>query len=351
MSSLTDRLEQHQIAVYLGALAAGAAAGWGWPAGASMWEAAIYPVLGLVLYATFLQVPFTRLTAAFRDARFLGAVLAVNFVIVPLVVALLTMMLPLPQAVLLGVLLTLLTPCIDYVIVFSRLAGGDSQRLLAAAPLLMLAQMALLPVYLWLFVGPDLADIVAIGPFLEAFGILIVVPLVLAWATEVLAGRHRSGAAVTSAMTAAMVPLMAATLFVVVAGQFPKIADQTDQVLRVVPIYIGFLVVMGRAGGVAPAATGHRPGAGAGLLRRDPQFPGGVAAGVGAARGVCHHAGHRGHPDVGRTGRDGDLCAAGAADGVRAAGRRGALVTPFRGARGCPIWLRHCADSSSRSPV
>ena len=248
MSSLTDRLEQHQIAVYLGALAAGAAGGWGWPAGASMWEAAIYPVLGLVLYATFLQVPFTRLTAAFRDARFLGAVLAVNFVIVPLVVALLTMMLPLPQAVLLGVLLTLLTPCIDYVIVFSRLAGGDSQRLLAAAPLLMLAQMALLPVYLWLFVGPDLADIVAIGPFLEAFGILIVVPLVLAWATEVLAGRHRSGAAVTSAMTAAMVPLMAATLFVVVAGQFPKIADQTDQVLRVVPIYIGFLVVMGLLG-------------------------------------------------------------------------------------------------------
>lgn len=94
---------------------------------------------------------------------------------------------------LLSVLLTLLTPCIDYVIVFSGLAGGDSQRLVAAAPLLMLAQMLALPVLLWLFAGPELADTVEVGPFLEAFGILIVLPLSLAWATEALAARHRAG--------------------------------------------------------------------------------------------------------------------------------------------------------------
>lgn len=34
--------------------------------------------------------------------------------------------------------MVLLTPCIDYVIVFSGLAGGSSDRLLAAAPVLML---------------------------------------------------------------------------------------------------------------------------------------------------------------------------------------------------------------------
>ena len=65
--------------------------------------------------------------------------------------------------------MVLLTPCIDYVIVFTRLAGGSDRRLLAAAPLLMLAQMALLPVYLWLFMGSELADIVEPGPFVEAF--------------------------------------------------------------------------------------------------------------------------------------------------------------------------------------
>jgi hypothetical protein len=65
------------------------------------------------------------------------------------------------------------------VIVFSGLAGSDNQRLVAACPLLMLAQMLALPDLLWLFVGPELADIVEVGPFLEAFGILIVLPLAL----------------------------------------------------------------------------------------------------------------------------------------------------------------------------
>lgn len=250
-SHLSEWLERHQIAIYLAALASGAALGAAWPAASGRWETAVYPVLAVLLYATFLQVPFTKLAAAFRDVRFLAAVLAVNFVVVPLVVAALTSVATLPRAVLLGVLLTLLTPCIDYVIVFCGLAGGDNQRLLAAAPLLMLIQMVALPVLLWVFVGPELADIVDVGPFLDAFLILIVAPLLLAWATEGLAARRRSGQAITSAMTAAMVPVMAATLVVVVASQFPKISDQVNQVLRVVPLYAAFLLVMALVGLVA----------------------------------------------------------------------------------------------------
>jgi hypothetical protein len=59
---------------------------------------------------------------------------------------------------------------IDYVIVFTRLAGGSDRRLLAASPLLMLSQMAPLPGYVWVFMGSELADIVEPGPVLEAFG-------------------------------------------------------------------------------------------------------------------------------------------------------------------------------------
>ena len=72
--------------------------------------------------------------------------------------------LPADQAVRLGVLLVLLTPCVDYVIVFSGLAGASSHRLLAATPLLLIAQMLLLPLYLLLFLGPDLAETVEVGP-------------------------------------------------------------------------------------------------------------------------------------------------------------------------------------------
>lgn len=241
-------LECHQIPVYLAALVAGAAGGLILSPRASVLELAIYPVLGALLYATFLQVPFTALTRAFRDVRFLSATLVLSFLVVPLVVAAAIALLPLPQAVLLGVLLVLLTPCIDYVIVFSELAGAASQRLLAAAPLLMLAQMLALPLFLILFMGPGLADIVEIGPFLEAFLILIVLPLGLAWATQALAARHRAGEQITTAMNAAIVPLMAATLFVVVASQMPKIRGEFGAVLSVVPLYAGFLVVMALLG-------------------------------------------------------------------------------------------------------
>jgi ACR3 family arsenite transporter len=106
---------------YLAGLGAGAVAGTAWPGAGWCWEAAIYPVLGTLLCATFLQA-FARLIAAFRDVRFLTAVLAINFVVVPVVVAALTLPLTLSRTVLLGVLLTLLTPCIDYVIVFCGLA-------------------------------------------------------------------------------------------------------------------------------------------------------------------------------------------------------------------------------------
>ena len=150
-------------------------------------ELGIFPVLGTLLYATFLRVPFTKLAGSFRDTRFLVSALLSNFAVIPLVVAALTAVVPLTQAVLLGVLLTPLTPCIDYVIVFSGLAGGDNRRLVAASPLLMLAQMLAQPDLLWLFVGPELADIVEVGPFLDAFGILIVLPLALAGVTEALA--------------------------------------------------------------------------------------------------------------------------------------------------------------------
>ncbi|GAB3560543.1 ACR3 family arsenite efflux pump ArsB [Actinopolyspora lacussalsi] len=246
--SATQWLERHQIPIYLGGLAAGAVVGLALPASAPIWEHAIYPVLGTLLYATFLQVPFTRLTRAFRDGRFLTATLLLNFAVVPLIVAALTAVVTLPRAVLLGVLLVLLTPCIDYVIVFTGLAGGDSHRLLAASPLLMLAQMVALPPLLWLFLGPGLADIVAVGPFLEAFGILIVAPLGLAWATEALAARHRTGEVLSSAVGAAMVPLMAATLLVVVASQVPAISHRLGRVVAVVPLYVAFLVIMAGVG-------------------------------------------------------------------------------------------------------
>ncbi|MBU2667873.1 bile acid:sodium symporter [Actinoplanes bogorensis] len=235
-------MERHQVAVYLGAIAAGVLAGRLAPGAGPGLEHVINPVLGVLLYVTFLQVPAHDLLRSLRAGRFLAAVLVVNFVVVPLVVAAMVPFLPGDRAVRLGVLLVLLAPCVDYVIVFSGLAGGRSDRLLAATPLLLIAQMLLLPLFLFLLAGDGTA--VAAGPFAEAFVVLIVIPLALAWATQAWPGNRR----VAGVAGGAMVPLMAATLFVVVASQVPRIGDDLADVLGVVPFYAGFLLVMAFAG-------------------------------------------------------------------------------------------------------
>jgi arsenite transporter len=243
-----DTLERHQVPVYLFAVVVGGLVGLVAPGNDRIFEALIYPVLGTLLYATFLQVPFTALRSAFSDRRFLVAVLGLNFLIVPIVVFALSRLAPGGQAIEFGVLMVLLTPCIDYVIVFTRLAGGSDRRLLAAAPLLMLAQIVLLPAYLWLFMGSELAQIVKPGPFVEAFGLLIVLPLGLAWATEAWAKRSPAGARVKAAVDLTPVALMALTLLVVVASQLPRVQDDFGQVVGVVPLYIAFLVIMAAIG-------------------------------------------------------------------------------------------------------
>ena len=256
-------MERRQIPLYLAAIIAGVALGFLAPDSAGALELAINPVLGLLLYATFLGIPFASLGRAARDVRFMATLLVLNFAVVPLVVFGLSRFVAGDQALLVGVLLVLLTPCIDYVIVFTGLAGGASDRLLAAAPVLMLAQMLLLPVYLLVFVGPGLVSVIDPAPFVQALVWLIIVPLALAAVTQWRAGREGAPSAVEgsavgragvgragvgqklmAAMQALMVPLMMATLAVVVGSQIVGVRQELGSLLAVVPLYAAFLLVM-----------------------------------------------------------------------------------------------------------
>ena len=239
--------ERHQIVLYLAAIAVGLIVGGLIPAAHAL-EVAINPAIGVLLYATFLGVPFTRLADAFRDARFLITLLVLNFVIVPVIVFALSRFVAGEAALLVGVLLVLLTPCIDYVIVFTGLAGGAHDKLIAAAPLLMIAQLLLLPVYLTVFAGPGVLENIQIAPFLEAFIFLIVIPLLLAALTQWAAPKVRWVAAVERTAIGVMVPLMMITLFVVVASQAGLVLANLPGLATVIPIYVVFLIVMAFVG-------------------------------------------------------------------------------------------------------
>lgn len=238
-----EQLEEKQIWVYVVALSLGSGLGLWRPAFGTNLEFLISPVIAVLLYGMFTQIPFLHLRAAFANRQFTLALLTVNFVAVPASVWLLSRFLPQHPPLLLGVYLVLLTPCIDYVIVFTHLGRGNARLMLAATPLLLLAQMLLLPVYLWLFMGGQVAQIISAGPFLQAFLVLIVLPLGFALATELWAQR-RSGAIWLEATAWLPVPLMAVTLFLVVASQVGRIEEFFPLVSQAVPVYVVFMAIM-----------------------------------------------------------------------------------------------------------
>lgn len=248
---LATWMDDRQVALYLGALLVGGVVGLSFPSVATPAEHAINPALGLLLYATFLAVPFGRIGHALRDWRFLVTVFVVNFLCVPLVVWVLTRPFTgdADRALLVGLLFVLLAPCVDYVIVFTGLAGGAADRLLAATPLLMLAQMVLLPVWLRLFAGAGVVESVEMGPFISAFIWLIVVPLLAAGITQ---WAQRSDWSFLSGLFAdLMVPLMMVVLAVVVASQIDGVSGRWRELVTVVPVYVVFSLVMPLIGGAA----------------------------------------------------------------------------------------------------
>lgn len=232
-----------QIPLYLAGMLVGGAIGLVVPGSAPALETLVTPALILLLFATFLAVPFAEIGRALRDLRFLAAVLVLNFVVVPVLVFGLSRFVAHDRALLVGVLLVLLTPCIDYVVVFTRLAGGSASRLLAVSPVLMLGQLALLPGFLGVMAGPDVLVAIDIAPFLGALLLFIVLPLGLAALTQASARRVHAARAVERTMDAGMVPLLALTLAVVVGAQIDVVRTHAAELLGIVPIYVVFLVI------------------------------------------------------------------------------------------------------------
>jgi ACR3 family arsenite efflux pump ArsB len=236
--------DAHQVPLFIFAIVASGAAGLLAPWTAPTLAAAITPALALLLFATFLGVPLSELGRSLRDIRFLGTVVGVNFAVVPLLAFGLSRFVADDPGLLIGVLLVLLTPCVDYVIVFTGLAGGASARLLAATPLLMLLQVVLLPICLPLFAGQAAVGAIEAGPIVEAFLLLIALPLGAAAIIQRMSGRHRLAVAVESAAGRAMVPLMMITLAVVVGSQIAAVGADVVTLVRVVPLFVAFAAVM-----------------------------------------------------------------------------------------------------------
>lgn len=246
-----DTLEQNQIPIYFAAVLLAAVVGLLAPSMSQGLAVLVTPAIAVLMYAMFLQIPFLDLRQGLGNKRFMCALLLANFILIPLLVWALTRGLVAQPAILVGALLVLLTPCIDYVVVFTHIGKGDSRLMLAATPILLLLQLLLLPLYLGLMLGAQSQVVVSVGPFVEAFLLLIVAPMILAVLTTSLSRRSQVISAWNDAWAWLPVPAMALVLMVVIGSQITTVVRDIGLLAPVIPVYVGFLLLAPLMGALA----------------------------------------------------------------------------------------------------
>lgn len=259
--NMRDTLERQQVWIYFATVALAAILGFAL-SGTGELEGGINSALAFMLFVTFLQVPLPEIGRGFRETRFLGALLVSNFIAVPILAFLLSQFAIDDALLRLGIFMVLLTPCIDYVITFAHLGRADARLLLSSTPILLLVQMALLPIYLGLFLGDEAANLVRVGPFVHAFVWLIAVPLICAGAVQLWAARHTTGQRVSDVLGFLPIPATALVLFLVVAATVPVLGAASRHALSALPIYIAFAVTAPFCGWGIARAFGLKPAAG-----------------------------------------------------------------------------------------
>jgi len=136
----------------------------------------IAPFLMLVLFSFFSRISLTRLREAVRDRQYLLAAVGLNFLSTPLVAFLLGwLFLRDYPALWVGLMLALVTPCTDWYLIFTDLAGGDVHRNLALLPWNLILQLVMLPFYLMLLTQKLVP--LEWSTLVKAFTLYVVIPL------------------------------------------------------------------------------------------------------------------------------------------------------------------------------
>ena len=213
------------------------------PESGAIFEAMLWPVLALLLYVTFTQVPLLHLWVALVDARFLAAAVFGNFAVLPVIVWSLMILAPGDPAIRLGVAMVLLVPCTDWFITFTQLGCGDTAGAIAFTPISLLLQIILLPAYLWIFFGEAFTVALARGEILTAFVVLILMPLLAAFLTEKWLERGTGRSPLLTRLACLPVPLLAFVVFIIAAAQV-NIAMSSGALLgRLLVLFAAFLVI------------------------------------------------------------------------------------------------------------
>lgn len=146
-------------------------------------EGFIVPLLILMLYITFLQIPLEKAKQAFKNAKFSSATLLINFLWTPLLAwVLASLFLGNQPALFIGFIMLMVTPCTDWYLIFTGIAKGNVALSTAILPVNLILQIILLPFYLLLFGGTT--GTIELSFLVESVLAVLLLPLLLAIATK-----------------------------------------------------------------------------------------------------------------------------------------------------------------------
>ena len=237
-------IEKYQIYIYFIALLSGVLVGLISNTFANILESIISASLFLLMFSMFSQIPFFNIKHSLLNIKSILALLISNFIVIPLFVYGLIQLFDISDApILIGLYLVLLTPCIDYVLVFNALGKGNERLMIFATPLLFICQILLLPLYFTLFLNTDIFSQIDILPFFKSFLMFIIFPLLLALLLQYSSKKSKNINQILKFTSWLPEIFMAIVLFSIVGSQINKIIHNLNIVITVIPIYICFLII------------------------------------------------------------------------------------------------------------
>lgn len=116
-------------------------------------EKFIVPFLFLMLYGLFLSIPLNDIKNGFRNLKFAGTSLGINFIWTPFLAwGLGALFLSDHPALWVGFIMLMVTPCTDWYLIFTEIAKGNVALSTSILPVNLILQVLLLPIYLFIFI-------------------------------------------------------------------------------------------------------------------------------------------------------------------------------------------------------
>lgn len=206
----------------------------------------IVPFLMLMLIIVFLHLPLRDMKKAFGNLRFSGLSLGVNFIWTPFFAWMLVLVFLKDHPDLsVGFLMLLVTPCTDWYLVFTQLAGGKLPLAAALLPWHLILQLLLLPIYLLVLAGKLVP--IDLNILLESIFLVLIIPLVTSQIIRTLLLKVKNELWLEGTFLPAIMPAQLVFLCLAIAAMFSSqgdaiLSDPKSTLLLLPPLLIYYFL-------------------------------------------------------------------------------------------------------------